>query len=80
MKNTLLVIVVLLVAGCGEFKQTATEKPGVDLSIKEEVGGTYELKSSTRQSGKMVRFVFAENGSVGREEFSGGLCVHAADR
>ena len=64
------ILLILALVGCGEIMQTATEEPVMDLSIKEEVGGTYELKSSTRHSGKMVRFVFADNGAV--EEFVNG--------
>ena len=70
MKVLIPILIGLLVVGCGEIMQTAIEEPVMDLSIKEEVGGTYELKSSTRHLGKMVRFVFADNGAV--EEFVNG--------
>ena len=70
MKTLIPILIGLLVVGCGKIMQTAIEEPVMDLSIKEEVGGTYELKSSTRHLGKMVRFVFADNGAV--EEFVNG--------
>jgi hypothetical protein len=64
MKQILLICAAAALVGCAD----ATEEPVMDLSIKEEVGGTYELKSSTRHSGKMVRFVFADDGTV--EEYA----------
>ncbi|SVD20919.1 uncharacterized protein METZ01_LOCUS373773 [marine metagenome] len=73
MKSSLIVIAALLVAGCGEINQITTEEVGemMDVSLKEFIGGTYEFKSSTRHSGKVVRFVIADDLVV--EEFVNGV-------
>jgi len=61
MKNTLLVIVVLLVVGCGSDKQSKTEnsiKPVKELTLEEKVVGTYEIMIGKTT----MRLVFLENG------------------
>ena len=54
MKNTLLVIVVLLVGACA----TSPTKLVKELTLEEKVVGTYEEKSSEFS----FKFVFLENG------------------
>ena len=63
----LLMAMMLVVAGCGEINQITTGEAGNDVSFREFIGGTYELKLSTRHSGKVVRFVIADDGAI--EEF-----------
>ena len=71
MKKIPLILAVVTLVGCGEFMQTATEEPVMDVSLKEFIGGTYEFKFSTRHSGKVVQFVIADRGAV--EEFVNGV-------
>ena len=71
MKKIPLILAVVTLVGCGEFMQTATEEPVMDVSLKEFIGGTYEFKFSTRHSGKVVQFVIADSGAI--EEFVNGV-------
>ena len=63
MKNTLLVIVALLVGGCASTeayrKAPRLTKPVKELTLREKVIGEYEIKKDE----DTVRFVILENGN-----------------
>ena len=62
-------IIGLLVVGCGEFTEstpTTTEKPVKELTLREKVVGTYEIK----EGGETLRAVFLANGFV--EDYENG--------
>jgi len=62
----IVLIIGLLVVGCGKQEQTDTEKPVKELTLREKVVGEYEMKEGE----DTLRIVLLENG-VGEEYVNG---------